>query len=321
MSEFLSRVFKEIFEIVGIFGDAIGGRTLHVGPHELIGVQLRGVSGKEVRMNMGTTLKEFFDRSSFVRTPSVPEKDEPFSQMAQKMLEKTHHFGMTDVLQRMKTDIQSNPPFACRDTDRGDSRDLGPSPGNFKNRSLSDRRPGLSDCGDKTEPALVEKDQRDFKPFGLFLYAARHSASTALFPFHLALEPWFRASDSSSPTLVGSSRHERGDRRHQSDHQSPRRFSLGSKGRLSTPGLTAPSQELSLETVSGARLVYPAVPEQVLASKRLLPFSYEDRSNNRLNLTSNRAPGLFGAGSFLHPRAPRPAAYAFQALSGFHVVS
>lgn len=270
---------------------------------------------------MGMIIKEFFDRRSFVRAPSIPEKDEPFSQVPQKMLEETHHFGMTDVFQRMKTDIQSDPPFACRNTDRGDSRDFSPSPGDFKNRSLSDRRPSLSDCGDKTEPALVEKDERDFKPFRLFLYAARHSASIALSPFHPVLGLWSLASDSSIPVLAGSSRHERDDRIRQSDHRSPRRFSLGSKDRLNTPGLTALSQGSSLETVSGVRLVYPAAPEQVLASKRLLLFSYEDRANNKLNLTNNRVPWLSGAGLSLHPRAQGPAVYAFQALFGFHVVS
>lgn len=308
-------------EILRVLGNAVGHIMFHSVPYKFGWIQFRGIPGEEVGMNTGMIFEESPDRPGLVRTAPVPEQHKPSFKMPQKVSQESQDLRLPNVLQRMKADIQGDSPFAGRDADRGDSRDLRPSPGDFKNRSFSDSSPGLSDSRDKTKPALVEKDKGNFKPFGLFLYAAMNVASIALFPFHLALWLWSRASDGSSATLAGSSKHDRDDMSLQTDHRSLWPHFQASIGQWNSRFSRDLPQALAQASVSGARLVSQVYPALVLLSMLYRPSVYVDRSSSTPNLTNNRVLGLSSADSFRYPRALRPAAYAFQALFGFHGVS
>lgn len=321
MLESLRRASQQASEIIRIFGNAVGYRTLQMIPNRLIGVKLRGVPRKEVRMNPGMVFKESLDRPGFVHTPSVPEKHESFSQVSQKISQEDQHLGMTDVLQGMKADVQGNPPFSGRNTDRGDGRDLRPSSGDLKNRGLSDRSPSLFDGRDQAEPALVEEDQRNFKPFGLFLYAATYSVSSALFPFHPVPGLWFRASDGSSPAPLESSKHDPDDKAPQSGHRSPWPLFPRSTGQWSSRFSKGLPQAFVQAPASGARLVSQAYPAPVSASRPSHLWSFANRSNNRPSLKNNRLYEQRPADSILRRVAEGPAADVLQAALGFHGVS
>lgn len=308
-------------EIIRVFGNAVGYVMFHPVPYKFGWVKFRSVPREEVRMNTGMLFTESLNRSGFVHTSSIPQKHEPSLEMLKKVSQKGQDLRMPDVLQWMEADIQSNSPFAGGDADRGDGRYFRPSSGDFKNRSLSDRSPGLSDSRDKTKSALVEEDKRNFKPFGLFLYAAMNVASIALFPFHLALWLWSRASDGSSATLAGSSKHDRDDMSPQTDHRSLWPLFPRSTDQWSNRFSGDLPQALAQASVFGARLVSQVYPAPVLISMLYRPSVYVDRSSSTPNLTNNRVLGLSSADSFRYPRALRPAAYAFQALFGFHGVS
>ncbi len=276
---------------------------------------------KVIGINPGMQLKKLLDRASLMHTASVPQEDKPSFKVLEQVSQERQHLGMTNVLQRMKADIQSDSPFARRDANGGNGRDFCPSAGDFKNWGLPYGRPCLSDGRDKTKPALVKKDEGQVKPFGLFLYAVIDSASSALFPFHPVRAPWSQAFGSSIQDLAKPSRHERDDTKPRSVFQSLQRFSLRSKDPWSSLELSAHPQEPSLTTVSDARLACTAGRARALASRHHPPVFCKDQSNSRPSLTNNQVSRLFAAASFLHPRARGPAACTFQALSGFHVVS
>ena len=256
-----------------------------------------------------------------MHSASVPQKHESSLQMPEKIPQKGQNLGMPDILQGMKADIQSNPPFSRRDADRGDNGYLRPSPGDFKNRGLSDQCPGLFDGRDKAEPALIEEDQGNFKPFGLFLYAATDSVSNVLFPFHPSLWPLSQASDSSSPFRLAATRYYWGDRRSETSSRSPGRFFGSSKDPLSIRSSWLLRRGSEQDFSSGARLASRVVQEPILISTPRHLSSYEDRSNNKPNTTNNRLSWLSPADLSRYPVALRPAAFALQAVPGFHGVA
>ena len=305
-------------EIIRIFGNAVGHVMLHPVPYEFGRIEFRGIPGEKIRMNTGMAFKESFDRPGFVHNTSIPQNHKPSFQMPEKIPQKSQDLGMPDVFQGVKTNIQGNPAFTRRNTDRGDSGYLRPSTGDFKNRGLSDRSPSLSDARDKAKSALVEEDKRDVKPFGLFLYAAKYGASTVLSPFHPVAGLLFQASDDSNAILAESSRRDPDDKSRRSDYRSLWPLFPGSTSQSSNRFSKDLPQAFVSKPASGARLVSQVYPAPVSISRRSHLSSGADHSSNKPNLTNNRVSGLFPADSFLYPRAPRPAADAFQALFGFH---
>ncbi len=312
---------KVDLEIIRILGDAIGHVMFHPVPYEFGWIKLRGIPGEEMGMNTAMFFKESFDRPGIVRTAPVPEQHEPSFEMSQEVSQKSHDLGMPNVLQGMKTDVQSDSPSTSRNADRRDRRDLRPSSGNFKNRSLSDKSPGLSDSRDKTKSALVEEDQRDSKPFGLFLYAAMNGASNALFPFHPSPGLLSRASDSSSPFRSRATRYYWDDKRLETSFRSPWRFSGSSKDRSSIRSSRHHLQAPQLSFSSGTYLALRVVRERVLTSRPQLLFFHAPLSIGARNLLNNRLSWLLPTDSVLYPRAQRPVGASVQALFGFHGVS
>jgi len=321
MPEPLSRNPNEFFEIIRIPGDTVSGRMLHVRPYKLIGIKLRGIPREKIGINAGAVFKEPFDRPRLMHTASIPEKHEPSLQMPKKIPQESYDLGMSDILQGMEANIQSDSPFACRNADSGNSRDFRPSSGDFKDGRLADKRPSLFDCWDKAKSALVEENQGDLKLFGLFLYAATCSASNALFPSHRVPWPWSRVSDSLSPFRLGATRCYWDDRKLETSFRSPGRFSGSSKDRSNIRSSRPHPQAHLLNFSSGARLASRAVRERVLISRPHLLFSHTPLSTGVRNLPNNRLSWLLPTDSVLYPRAQRPAGAAVQALSGFHEVS
>ena len=265
--------------------------------------------------------EESFNRPSLVRTAPVPQKNEPSFKMSQKIAQKGKDLGIPNVFQGVKAGIQGDSRLSGRDANRGDSGYFRPSAGDLKDRRLSNGRPGLSDSRDKTKSALIEEDQRDFKFFGLFLYAAKYVASIFLFPFHLVLWLWSRVSDGSSATLAGFSKHAPDDKPLRNAYRSLWPLFPTSTGQWSSRFLAGLPQAFAPASVSGARLVSQASRARVLTSMPYHRSSFADHPSNTPNLTSNRVSQLSPADSFRYPRALWPAVYAFQALFGFHGVA
>lgn len=316
-----SRTSQQSSEISRILGDAVGNRTFHIVPDKLGRIKFGGVAGEEIRVNPRMTSKEPSYCRGLMYGPFVPEKHKSSLQMPEKISQENQNLKIADIFQGIETDIQGNSPFARRNTDSRNCRNLCPPSGGFKNWCLADRRPGLSNARDKTKPALVEKNQRDIKLFGLFLYAAKSSASSALFPFHPSPGLLSRASDSSSPFRAGATRYYWDDRRYGISFLSPAQSFGSSRDQSNIHSSPLLRQASAQGFVSGTHSASRGVREQVLTSMPRLLSSYASLSTGAQSLLSNRVSWLLPTVSSLYPRAQRPAGAAAQALSGFHVVS
>lgn len=307
--------------MVNVFGNAVGRRALHVVPHEFIRVKLRGVPREGIGVDRRVFCEERFDSPRLVDGASIPEKNETSLQMLKENLEESPDLGVPDILRNVKPDVKIDPPSSGRNTDSRDRGDFRPRSGHLKNRRLTTRRPSPLYRWNKGESALIEEDEWDFKPFGLFLYVAIDNASTVLSSAHPALGLVFQAFGNSNPSFSKATRYYWGDKKRPAVYQSPWQFSESSKDLSSNRSLRLPKVEFLSESVSGARLASQVAPTQVLASRRCPLFFFADYPSNKLNLTNTQSFGQHPANLNLYPVAPRLADGAVQAVLGFHEVS
>ena len=308
-------------EIINIFWGTVSYRAFHVIPRILVGVKLRGISGEVVGMNTPVGFDEPLNRSGFMSGAPIPDKNKAPLEIFKEVPQKGIDLGMPDILGDMKTDVKTNSLSLGRDTDGRDRGYLRPSASHSKDRRLAARRPGFPDRWDKQKPALVEEDKGDFKPFGLFLYAAMNSVSIFLYSSHPVLWLVSRASDSSNPNLEGFSRHGRGDTQRRSSYLLPWRFSSESKVRLCNPASRAQLRESLQGSASVARLAAQGVRERVSTSMPLVPSFFLARSSNKPSLVNNLSFLPHPADLNLYPAAQRLAGGAVQAVLGSHGVS
>ncbi len=318
-SELSGRGVKMVLKIVRVLGNPIGRIALEVVPDKFIRIKFRSVPRKKVRMNtMPMFSKEVFDHPGFVNGSPVPEKNKAFLLMPKKVLEKCQDFGTLDIPQGVKANVELNPPAPGRYADRGDSRDLRPTTGTDKDWRLSFGRPSPSDTGNQAKAALIEKNKREFKFFGLFLYEATDIFSNVLFLLHSFALLSSQVSDSSNPCPSENTKYYWGDRIPQNAHQSPWRFFALSKDRWNTRSLEPLSKGYWQGVSSGARLVFRVFPGWGWALNPHLLFLGADASRNKPNFLNNQSFLPYLTDSFLYPAALRPAGVALQAVLGFH---
>ena len=94
-------------EIIPIGRHAVGHRSLHVVPDQLIRVKFWGIGWQPICVKPGVTLKEIGDDPGSVRLSTVPEQDDRSANVPQKMPEKLNDLWGTNVLAWMKLTIQS----------------------------------------------------------------------------------------------------------------------------------------------------------------------------------------------------------------------
>jgi hypothetical protein len=253
MFQSVRRSIKKVSKMLRVLRNAIGDIALEMSPNKLVGIQLRRIPGETVRMNASLGLHEALDRARLVDGAGIPDQDKALLKVSEKMPQESQDFGVTDVPRHVEASVQIDSSLLGRHADRGDGRDLRPSPGDFKDRRLPNGRPGLSDGRDKAKPALVEEDQGNVKRPGLFLYAATYGVSTVLFSSHPVLLRVSQVFDGSNPSASETTRGDWGDTTPRSAFGRPPRFSGLSRDRWNSPVSWArPPGSLSA-TASGAR--------------------------------------------------------------------
>lgn len=221
----------------------------------------------------------------------------------------------------MKASIQINSSLFGRNTDCGYGRDLRPSSSDFENGSFPDRRPCLSDSGNKTKSALVEEDEGNVKLSGLFLYAAKYDVSTVLFPSHLALSRVSQVFDGSSPSASETTKGDWDDTTPQSAFGLPPRFSGLSRDRWNSLVSWALPQESLSVTASGTRLASQGVPEPVSTSNHQRLSFYNPLPTDEQSLPNNRSSVRLPKDSTLAQTTRQLFGDAVRVVFGIHVVS
>lgn len=164
-------------QFLSILVHAVGQVTFVMCPDLLYRIQFRRVSRKPVYMNPFVSRQEFFNLLASVYLASVPNYDDLPSHVSQKIAKKRNYL-VAGHIARMQADVQSQPALSgryCQDTN---NRHLLPSIAMPNNRGLSHRTPCPAHIRDQEEAGLIEKSQMGPKPFGLFLYAAKCTASS-----------------------------------------------------------------------------------------------------------------------------------------------
>lgn len=185
-----------------VSGDTVGKATFEVCPDEFVGIELRGVSRKMVRVDSWIVPKERLSELGLVERAAVPEKDDRSREMPRKMSEKLPDLFALKISVGIEARVESEAfPFR-RDGDGRDRRDFGPTSGNNKGWRVSLLCPSPLDVRDEREPTLIQEYQVGAKPFGLFLYEATRDISSDewLAPF----APWLSSEVSGSSTPKNS---------------------------------------------------------------------------------------------------------------------
>ena len=198
-SKTVERLLDKFSKVDEIPGNTVGGGLFELGPDKLVRIQLGGVAGETKGMEARILLQESFDGSCPMDRRAIPQKHDRASKVAQKMPEKGDHLWGPDILLRMESDQQTEPLSFRRDTYSRDCRYLGPAAGCDENGGMTPTGPGPGDVGDQEKTGLIQKSQMGSKPFGLFLYGARLSASSNEWLPRFSPVPFWSASDSSSP--------------------------------------------------------------------------------------------------------------------------
>ena len=197
-----------MLEMDQIVGNTVGHGPLEMIPHKLRRVEFRGILGESLDAQAWMFPKAGAKGGATMDSAIVPQQDHRTLHGSEQIPEKLGHLGVSEVLIRMESGIQSNPPSLGRHADCRDRLNLAPMAGTLQDRGLSPRRPSPADVRDEQKSTLIEEDQVGPTSVGVFLYGANDSASSVRSPSRPALEPVSPASDNSSPDPPEPSTHD-----------------------------------------------------------------------------------------------------------------
>jgi hypothetical protein len=249
-----------------IFRHAICKRSFEPIPDELVRIELGRICRELIDMESGMPMDKILGRGSFMWAPSIPEQNDMPSKMPCQMHEEANHLRAFDVLFGMESGIECNPSSFRGNSERRDSRYLGPMTGDTKQRSLSFRRPGSRDGRNGEKSAFIKKNQVRRQFFSLFLYGARHTVSSAEWPPRLVLEHVSVVSDNSSRVLSKSATRDLDGRLRQTLSRSLWQSSSASTGPWETPTTRPHPRVSSLRAPSGGDVAWEDDQEQVWLS-------------------------------------------------------
>jgi len=166
-------------------------------PDELIGIELRRVARKAVRLHPGMAAEKSLDVATPMNFPAIPQQDDRAAKMTEQLAQKRDDLSARDVA-HTEIEVQAETMAPRRHGERRDDGDLVASVAVPKERGVPDRRPGLADVGDEEEAAFIDERQMSAAARGVFLSGAIRSVSTGRSPSRRARARAVPASASST---------------------------------------------------------------------------------------------------------------------------
>ena len=170
---------EELFQVAQVGWVAVGQRPFEMIPDKFVGVEFGRIPRESMGVQTGMLSKELLDPACLVGIAAVPQKDHVAAPVFEQLPQEGDHFRRADVFVRMKSGVEGDALAPGGYGDRRDGRDFVPVPGTAQKRRLPSRGPGPADARNQQESTFVEEGQIGSQPFGLFLYAASDSASSA----------------------------------------------------------------------------------------------------------------------------------------------
>jgi len=194
---------------------------------------------------------------------AVPQKDHVAAPVSEQLPEEGNDLAGADILVRMESCVEGDALAFGGQGDRGDGRDFIPVLGTSKKRRLPSRGPGPAHARDQQEPALIEEGQMGPKPFGVFLYAASDTASSARWLVRPVPGPASPAFGSSTPSRSVGAIRGWGGIGHAADPRSGGRFASASTGRSCSRRPAGSATAIGPTVSSGIRSAGEGVRESV----------------------------------------------------------
>jgi len=172
-----------------VVGREVGERVhLEIGPDPFHGVEFGSIRGKELGLDLPRAFPEQPPVDPLVRSETIPQQEEPSREMHTQLAKKWNQILHGDVFVRQEGKVKSQPLSLGGNGDCCNHGDLLPGTRALvKNGSRPDRSPGAPEMRRHQKPALIEKDQVDVQPLGVF-FTRGHSSFT-----HLWISASFRS--------------------------------------------------------------------------------------------------------------------------------
>jgi len=153
---------------VTVSGLPLASWPFEVVPHELVGVEFRGVRRQPLDVETGMAGADMLDLRPAVDRAAVPEHDDRAREVSEEEPQEERDLDLRDVVAvEVRVQPAAMPPRAHGQ--RGDRRDLVAPVAVAQQRCLAPRRPGAAHRGQQEKPALVEEDQIRLQAPGFFL--------------------------------------------------------------------------------------------------------------------------------------------------------
>ena len=168
-AELLQGAEERFVQFIEGIRPAVGEHPFEMGPHALVGVELRRVGRESLQVQAPEAPAELTDHPAPVGASAIPEEDDVAAQSAEQMAQEPRDFGLLDVL-RMKVPVEPQAPSAGAERESRDGRyPLAPVTVPEEG-GLAPGRPGLARGRDQQEARFVEEDEVGAQPGGVFSF-------------------------------------------------------------------------------------------------------------------------------------------------------
>lgn len=113
----LERWVEKLLEVAQVYGDAVGKRSLEMGPNEFVRVEFRSIARKAMGMQARVRFEKLLHHGSLMRSAAIPEQDHGTAQMFEQLPEELDHFRGTDVFVAMESGVEGKAPSSWGNAD------------------------------------------------------------------------------------------------------------------------------------------------------------------------------------------------------------
>lgn len=162
---------------------------LKISPKVVNRIELGRIRRKPLQDESLMRLDKLFHLFTTMDTGTIPQDNNPSSEMVSQLPEKTNSFSLGDILVGMKSQIKPQSLSLRRNTNCTNSRDFLVTLGSVAvERSLASGRPGPTHCRQHKKTRFVNKDKGCTLPPGFFLYGANLFLPNVESPFRFVPE-------------------------------------------------------------------------------------------------------------------------------------
>ena len=185
-------------------------KAVGLGPDIFRWIEFRGVSQELFHPQPGMGSNPVFNRLAAMNGSPIPQQDHGTSQMPKQVTQEGSDIQPREIA-AAQPEVERPPPARGRHGQRPDRGEPILLIQIVHDRRAAFRRPGTGHVGDEQKARFIKKDEVGPTSSSVFLYRASGTVSIGRSRPRPVARRGVRASDNSSPTGSGASRHDRDD--------------------------------------------------------------------------------------------------------------